>query len=34
VSDPILCARGNLDGGGGEDVFLVNQPRAHRWWGA
>ncbi len=26
VSDPILSARGNLDGGGGEDVFLVNQP--------
>ena len=26
TNDPILSARGNLDGGGGEDVFLVNQP--------
>ena len=26
ASDPILSARGNLDGSGGEDLFLVNQP--------
>ncbi|MFZ4723385.1 MAG: RCC1 domain-containing protein [Phycisphaerales bacterium] len=26
ASDPILSARGNLDGTGGEDLFLVNQP--------
>jgi alpha-tubulin suppressor-like RCC1 family protein len=25
TNDPILSARGNLDGGGGEDIFLVNQ---------
>jgi hypothetical protein len=26
ASDPILSVRGNLDGTGGEDVVLVNQP--------
>ncbi|MBM4006675.1 MAG: hypothetical protein FJ292_03785 [Planctomycetes bacterium] len=26
ASDPILSARGNLDGSGGEDLLLVNQP--------
>ncbi len=26
ANDPILSARGNLDGVGGEDLFLVNQP--------
>jgi alpha-tubulin suppressor-like RCC1 family protein len=26
ASDPILSARGDLDGSGGEDLYLVNQP--------
>jgi hypothetical protein len=26
AANPILCTRGNLDGTGGEDVVLVNQP--------
>jgi alpha-tubulin suppressor-like RCC1 family protein len=26
ASDPVLAARGDLDGAAGEDVFLVNQP--------
>ena len=26
ASDPVLSARGDLDGAAGEDVFLVNQP--------
>ena len=34
ASNPIIATRGNLDGVGGEDLFLVNQPSVSNFTGS